>query len=106
MHIDFQYHFVLDMVEDKRVLLEKVDTLKKLADALKKSMNTKNFSHCRHTIGIAGLDRWLSSHVAPCEIKTTSGRMLGVCYIISMTRPTCGGIKRGEISPSYSLRGA
>jgi hypothetical protein len=27
-HIDVQYHFVRDMVEDKKVLLEKVDTLK------------------------------------------------------------------------------
>ena len=33
-HIDVQYHFVRDMVEDKRVLLVKVDTLKKVSDAL------------------------------------------------------------------------
>ena len=39
-HIDVQYHFVRDMVEAKRVLLEKVDTLKNVADALKKSMST------------------------------------------------------------------
>ena len=32
-HIDVQYHFVRDMVEDKRVLLVKVDTLKNVADA-------------------------------------------------------------------------
>ena len=31
-HIDVQYHFVKDMVEDKNVLLEKVDTLKNVVD--------------------------------------------------------------------------
>eukprot|EP00253_Pinus_taeda_P006498 PITA_06498 len=36
-HIDVQYHFVMDMIEDKKVLLVKVDTLKNTADALKKS---------------------------------------------------------------------
>jgi hypothetical protein len=43
-HIDVQYHFVRDMVEEKKVLLEKVDTLKNVADSLTKSMSTKNFS--------------------------------------------------------------
>ena len=28
-HIDMKYHFVRDMVEEKKVLLEKVETLKK-----------------------------------------------------------------------------
>ena len=37
-HIDVQYHFVRDMIEDKKVLLVKVDTLKNPADALKKSV--------------------------------------------------------------------
>ena len=33
-HIDVQYHFVRDMIENKKVLLVKVDTLKNTADAL------------------------------------------------------------------------
>ena len=33
-HIDVQYHFVRDMVERKKVLLEKVDTLDNVADSL------------------------------------------------------------------------
>jgi hypothetical protein len=37
---------VRDMVEEKKVLLEKVDTLKNVADSLTKSMSTKNFSRC------------------------------------------------------------
>jgi hypothetical protein len=55
-HIDVQYHFVRDMVEEKKVLLEKVDTLKNVADSLIKPVSTKNFSWCRETMGIATLD--------------------------------------------------
>jgi hypothetical protein len=32
MHIDIQYHFVRDMVEEKKVLMMKVDTLNNVAD--------------------------------------------------------------------------
>jgi len=35
-HIDVQYHFVRDMIEDRKVLLVKVDTLKNTVDALTK----------------------------------------------------------------------
>ena len=34
-HINVQYHFVRDMVEDKKVLLVKVDTLKNVANELR-----------------------------------------------------------------------
>jgi hypothetical protein len=44
------------MVEDKKVLLEKVDTLKNVVDSLTKSMSTKKFSWCRETMGIVALD--------------------------------------------------
>jgi nitric oxide reductase activation protein len=46
-HIDVQYHFVRDMVEEKKVLLVKVDTLKNVANSLTKSISTKKFSWCR-----------------------------------------------------------
>jgi hypothetical protein len=55
-HIDVQYHFVRDMVEEKKVLLEKVDTLKNVADSLTKSVSTKKFSWCRVIMGIVALD--------------------------------------------------
>eukprot|EP00253_Pinus_taeda_P014965 PITA_14965 len=38
-HIDVQYHFVRDMIEDKEVLLVKMDTLKNIIDALTKLMS-------------------------------------------------------------------
>ena len=49
-HIDVQYHFVRDMVESMKVLLEKV------ADSLTKSMSTEKFSWCRVAMGISALD--------------------------------------------------
>eukprot|EP00253_Pinus_taeda_P014946 PITA_14946 len=56
-HIYVQYHFVMDMIEDKKVLLVKVDTLKNTIDSLTKSMSFEKFSWCRETMGIAGLDK-------------------------------------------------
>ena len=56
-HIDVQCHFVRNMIEDKKVFLVKVDTLKNIIDALTKSVSSEKFSWCRETMGIAGLDK-------------------------------------------------
>ena len=50
--IDVQYHFVRDMVEDKKVLLEKVDTMKNVADSLTKYFSIEKLSWCRESMGI------------------------------------------------------
>ena len=76
-HIDVQYHFLRDMIKDKKVLLVKVDTLKNTVDALTKFVSSEKFSRCRETMGIARLDKWLGSPMGPYGKKTTSGRMLG-----------------------------
>jgi phosphoribosyl-AMP cyclohydrolase len=55
-HIDIQYHFLRDMVEEKKVLLMKVDTLKNVVDSLTKSVSTEKFSWCRGSMGIVSLD--------------------------------------------------
>ena len=55
-HIDVQYQFVRDMVEDKKVLLEKVDTMKNVVDSLTKSISKETFSCCRESIGIDSLN--------------------------------------------------
>ena len=55
-HIDVQYHFVRDMVESMKVLLEKVDTLENVAESLTKSVSTEKFSWCRAAMGISSLD--------------------------------------------------
>jgi hypothetical protein len=44
------------MVEEKKVLLEKVNTLKNVADSLTKSMSTEKFSWHRETMNIISLD--------------------------------------------------
>ena len=46
-HIDVQYHFVRDIVEEKKVLMEKVDNLKNVADSLIKSVSIEKFPFCR-----------------------------------------------------------
>ena len=55
-HIDVQYHFVRDMVENKKVFLEKVDTVKNVANSLTKFVSTEKFSWCRESMGIAALN--------------------------------------------------
>ena len=55
-HIDVQYQFVRDMVEEKKVFLMKVDTLENFVDSLKKIVKTKKFSWCRESMGINSLD--------------------------------------------------
>jgi hypothetical protein len=55
-HIDIQYHFVRDMVEEKNVLLMKVDTLKIVTDSLTKCVSIEKFSCCRGSMGIVDLD--------------------------------------------------
>jgi len=48
---------VRDIIEDKKVLLVKVDTLKNTADAFTKSLSSEKFSWCRETMGVARLDK-------------------------------------------------
>jgi hypothetical protein len=55
-NINVQYHFVRDMVKENKVLLEKVDTLKNVANSLEKSVSFEEFSWCRETMGITTLD--------------------------------------------------
>jgi hypothetical protein len=50
-HIDVRYHFVRDMIEDKKVLMLKVDTLKNIADPLTKFVSAEKFSWCREAMG-------------------------------------------------------
>jgi uncharacterized membrane protein YGL010W len=54
-NIDVHYHFVRDMVESNKVLLEKVDTLENIADSMAKSVSVVKFSWCREAMGIVAL---------------------------------------------------
>ena len=55
-HTDVQCHFVRDMVESKKVLLEKVNTLDNVVDSLTKSMSTKKFYWYTVTMGVSSWD--------------------------------------------------
>jgi hypothetical protein len=44
------------MVEEKKVLLMKMETLKNVADSLKKYVSTEMFSWCRESMGIVALN--------------------------------------------------
>ena len=55
-HIYIQYHFVRDMVEENKVLLMKVDTLKNVTDSLRKYVTTEKFSWCRGYMVIVEMD--------------------------------------------------
>ena len=52
-HIDVQYYFVRDMVEDNKVKLEKVETLVNVANALTKLMSTEKFRWCLESMGLS-----------------------------------------------------
>jgi len=45
------------MIEDKKVLLVKVENLMNTTDALTKFVSSEKFSWCRETMGIARLDK-------------------------------------------------
>lgn len=51
-HVDVQYHFVHDMLEDGKVNLKKVDTLKNVADVLTKLVKTTKFKWCANLMGL------------------------------------------------------
>ena len=52
----FNITFVRDMIDEKKVSLMKVDTLKNVVDSLKKYVITEKFSWCRGSMGITTLD--------------------------------------------------
>eukprot|EP01018_Ginkgo_biloba_P035895 Gb_13769 [translate_table: standard] len=52
-HIDVQYHFVIDMVEDGKVMLEKVETVANVVDALTKPVSTTKFRWCSESMGLS-----------------------------------------------------
>jgi hypothetical protein len=54
-HIDVKYHFVRDMVETNKVILEKVDTLENITNSLTKYVSVVKFSWCREEMGIVSL---------------------------------------------------
>ncbi|MCO5571898.1 hypothetical protein L7F22_025647 [Adiantum nelumboides] len=51
-HVDVRYHFIREVLEDKRLQLVKVHTDDNPADLLTKSLSSERFTHCRELMGI------------------------------------------------------
>lgn len=51
-HINVQFNFVRDMMEDGKVKLENVGTLVNVLDALKNPMSTEKFKWCVGSMGL------------------------------------------------------
>jgi hypothetical protein len=51
-HIDVQYHFVREVVEDGSVDFQKIHTKKNPTDALTKPVNTEKYIWCRSSYGL------------------------------------------------------
>jgi len=51
-HIDIRHHFIRDLVEEKVVTLEHVDTEEQLADIFTKALDAKQFEKLRGKLGI------------------------------------------------------
>ena len=52
----------MDMVENRKVLLEKVDTFKNIIDSLTNYVSVEKFSWYREAMGIVALVRWIEVH--------------------------------------------
>ena len=45
-HIDVRYHFVREIIEDEKILLQKIKTAENLVDMMTKVVSLTNFKHC------------------------------------------------------------
>ena len=52
-HIEVRYHFIREVLEDKRIQLVKVHTDDNPADLLTKPLDSQRFAHCRSLMGMA-----------------------------------------------------
>ena len=74
------------MIEDKKMLLVKVDTLKNIADSLTKSVSSEMFSWCREAMGISGLEKKMTKiSCGPLWKENNKWDIVGLCYILSTT---------------------
>ena len=82
-HIDIKYHFIRRVVEEGRILLEKIDIDENTTDMLTKLVRIENFEWCKTSLGLLKKGNIGQRHVSGkyCQgtssILTSSGRMLG-----------------------------
>ena len=54
-HIDVKYHFIRDIIADKRVLVQKINTKDNAADMFTKALPVYKFKQCLNLIGVSKL---------------------------------------------------
>ena len=55
-HIDIRHHFIRELVEDKKIVLEYIQTEKQLADIFTKSLDVNRFESLRSSLGLCAMD--------------------------------------------------
>lgn len=56
-HIDISYHFIIECVEKKEIVIKHVSTEEQRADVLTKSMSTTKFERMRALLGLRNLQK-------------------------------------------------
>ena len=51
-HIDIRYHFIRELVEDRTIFIEYIDTLNQLADIFTKPLDSQRFLSLLKSIGV------------------------------------------------------
>ena len=51
-YIDIKYHFIRKVVEEGRILFQKIDTDVNPTDMITKPVNTKKFEWCKTSLGL------------------------------------------------------
>ena len=51
-HIDIKYHFIRKVVEEGRIMLEKIDTDENTTNMLTNPTKTKKFEWCKTSLGL------------------------------------------------------
>ncbi|GAA0154501.1 hypothetical protein LIER_12460 [Lithospermum erythrorhizon] len=56
-HIKIRHHFIRELVEDKIIRLEHVNTEKQVADIFTKRLDVNQFEYLRTTLGLCVMDK-------------------------------------------------
>ena len=56
-HIDIRRHFIRELVEDKKIILEYIPTEKQLADIFTKALDATRFESLRSSLGLCYMEQ-------------------------------------------------
>jgi hypothetical protein len=53
-HIDIKYHLIRDIVDEGKIIVDKIHTDEHPADMLTKPLSNTKFKHCLDLVGVRG----------------------------------------------------